>query len=215
MEIDVNPYHAQGALNRALKQKQEFDSYGNFSSLLYSALDTRLCIERTLFTYLLLIKDNELSRRLESLYDATNLKKAILREEPAFFRKIEFCRLLAPFLGYTTTVVSPNLNLLSRCYGVIGNYLHIPKRTFETWTRTEWWAKLQRALGDAIPHLVEIHSGHLATIELKGKGIELFERFRAEKLSAAELLREFKRGMQGVNPSHSKFVLSPKRSKTS
>ena len=213
MQIDLNPYRARGALKRALQRKEEFDNSRNFYSLLYSAIDTRLCIEQTLFEYLLLIKNNELSARIEKLYVATDLKNAILQEEPAFFRKIEFCRLLAPFLGYTTTVVSPNLELLSRCYGVFGNYLHVPKRPFETLMRPQWWEKLKRALDAAIPHLVEIHSGHLAAIEFKPKGLDLFERFSSGKLSATDLVREFEEGMKGIDVSHSKFILSPRRGK--
>lgn len=161
MAIYVNAYHAHDALRRALERKTEFENHRDFYLLLYSALDTRLCIERTLFEYLLLIKNNELSARLEKLYAATDLKKAILQEEPAFFRKLEFVRLLLPFFGYTAQVVSPNLELLSRCYGRIGGYLHTPKRPLDTWAQGKWWAKLKRALDEAIPHLIEIHSGYM------------------------------------------------------
>jgi hypothetical protein len=161
----------------------------------------------------LLIKNNELTARLEKLYDATDLKKAILNEEPAFFRNIEFCQLVAPLMGYKTTVVSPNLELLGRCYGMIGGYLHTPKRPLETWTRTTWWGKLKATLDETLSHLVDIHSGHLAAIEFKPSGKELFDKFCAGKLSPDEFIREIKSGMKATDISHSRYFLSPRRGK--
>src|SRR5215475_11459554 len=102
-------------------------------------------------------------------------------------------------MGYTTTVVSPNLELLGRCHGIIGGYLHTPKRPLETWMRTAWWAKLKTTLDETLPHLVEIHSGHLAAIEYKPSGQELFDKFCAGKLSPDELVGEIKRGMKATD----------------
>jgi hypothetical protein len=88
MEIYVDAYDCNDALRRAMARKQEFETGPQLYLLLYCALDTRLCIERTLFEYLLLIENNDLSERLEKIYSASDLKRAILAAEPAFFRKL-------------------------------------------------------------------------------------------------------------------------------
>jgi hypothetical protein len=51
------------------------------------------------FFFILLIKNNELSLKIDKLCVAADLKKAILEAEPAFFLKLEFCQLVAPLLG--------------------------------------------------------------------------------------------------------------------
>jgi hypothetical protein len=56
MEVYVNAYDAGDALGRAIDRMKEFDNHPDFYLLLYAGLDVRLCIERTLFEYLLLIK---------------------------------------------------------------------------------------------------------------------------------------------------------------
>lgn len=209
-EVYVNAYDAHDALNRAVARRREFESHLDFYLLLYSALDTRLCIERTLFEYLLLIKNNELSTRLEKLYSATNLKKAILQEEPKFFRRLEFVRLFVPFLGYTEPVVSPDVDLLSQCYGKVNDYLHAPKRPFETWAKVEWWVILRDTLDQAIRHLQEIHSGHMGAIDLNPLGEELFAKFTSGEMSAEDLVHEFEKRQTTDSPPQV-VILSPRK----
>ena len=152
--------------------------------LLYAALDVRLCIERTLFEYLVLIKNDKLSKRVEKLYSASDLKKAILDEDPQFIQKIEFMDLFVPFMPYEgKSIITPDLDLLSSTYGRSNGYLHVPKRPEETWENESWWEELNDALGTATKHLVEIHSNLMGGIDLNEKGQDLFDRFVCGDLS--------------------------------
>ena len=174
MEVLIDSYEVNDSLNRAIRRVEEFRRTGQVHLLLYAAVDTRLCIERTLFEYLIFIKSGDLPARLERLYSATDLKKAILREEPDFFRKLEFMGLFVKFLPYDKpVVVVPDLDLLSQCYGRTNDYLHCPKRPDETWRKPEWWAELGESLNKSILHLIEIHSGRMGHMNLNAKGEEL------------------------------------------
>ena len=99
MVISVQSYDVNDSLNRALDRMEEFRSTGRAYLLLYAALDVRLCVERTLFEYLVLIKSTDVARRIEWLYSATDLREAILAEEPQFLRKVEFADLFRPVLA--------------------------------------------------------------------------------------------------------------------
>ena len=190
--VYVNAYQSYDALGRALERKAEFERHRIFYSLIYSALDTRLCIERTLFEYFVIINNKELSRKMEKLYRATDLKREILQEEPEFFRKLEFIRLLAPFCGINEPIVPPDLELLSSSYGLIGGYLHAPKRP-QVWGDREWWLRLKLALNETLAHLVQIHMGHMGKIDLNAAGRDLFARFSSGELSSDDLVREFEK----------------------
>jgi hypothetical protein len=63
MEITLESYDATESITRARRAIDSFEKTGNVYFLLYGALDTRLCIERTLFEYLILIKTQEGNRR--------------------------------------------------------------------------------------------------------------------------------------------------------
>jgi hypothetical protein len=169
---------------------EEFRSTGRVYLLLYAALDVRLCVERTLFEYLVLIKSTDLPRRIERLYSATDLRRAILAEEPQFLRKIEFVNLFVRFLPESKPVVIPNLDLLSQGYGRTNDYLHCPKRPDETWQDSQWWELLTETLSALIQHLVAIHSGFMSYINLSPRGEALFERFVRGELSAAQVTAE-------------------------
>ena len=196
MVISVQSYDVNDWLNRALDRMEEFRSTGRAYLLLYAALDVRLCVERTLFEYLVLIKSTDVARRIEWLYSATDLRKAILAEEPQFLRKVEFANLFVQFLPESKPVVIPDLDLLSQGYGRTNDYLHSPKRPDETWQDRHWWQPLAETLSALIQHLVTIHSGFMSYINLSSRGEALFDKFVRGQLSAAqvtaELAEEFK-----------------------
>lgn len=196
MVVSVESYDVNDSLNRALDRMEEFRRTGRAHLLLYAALDVRLCVERTLFEYLVLIKSTDLPGRIERLYSATDLRKAILAEEPQFLRKVEFANLFVQFVPHSKPVVIPDLDLLSQGYGRTNDYLHSPKRPDETWQNSDWWARLAETLSAVIQHLVAIHSGFMSFINLSPRGEALFEQYAREEMSAAqvtdELAKEFK-----------------------
>lgn len=186
----VQSYDVNDSLNRALDRIEEYRRTSQPYLLLYAALDTRLCTERTLFEYLVLIKSTDLPKRLERLYSATDLKKAIITEEPQFLRKLEFMNLFVRFLPYNRSIVIPELDLLSEAYGRMNDYLHAPKRPYETWQDPDWWARLAGVLDSVVQHLVEIHSGLMGHIDLKPQGEALFEKFAPGEVSSEQVTAE-------------------------
>jgi len=201
MVIPYATYEVENSLQRGIDNVEEFHRSGNLYLLLYAALDTRLCIERTLFEYLVLIKSGNLSAKLERLYSATDLKKAILREEPKFYKKVQFMDLFVRFLPYPNPrVVTPDLEKLSGCYGRTNNYLHCPKRPDETWTRVKWWAELEETLKSTIHHLVEIHRGLMSGMDMTVRGQELFDKFVAGDVSEDDVLSELEKTFKTSPP---------------
>jgi hypothetical protein len=68
MEITLKSYSDTESINRAINAIDSFEKTGNVYLLLYSALDTRLCIERIFFEYLVNIKTQDISPQLEKIY---------------------------------------------------------------------------------------------------------------------------------------------------
>lgn len=187
MEITLKSYDATESITRATHAIDSFEKTGNVYFLLYSALDTRLCIERTLFEYLVLIKTQDIPPRLERLYSASDLKKAILKEEPVFFKKLEFLSLFVKYLPYEKEIVIPDLDLLSQTYGRTNDYLHCPKRPAKTWQNMDWWVPLEISLKKTIPHLVQILSSPMGHIDLNSMGMALFEKFVSGEITSDEV----------------------------
>lgn len=187
MEITLKSYDATESITRAKHAIDSFEKTGNVYFLLYSALDTRLCIERTLFEYLVLIKTQDIPPRLERLYSASDLKKAILKEEPVFFKKLEFLSLFVKYLPYEKEIVIPDLDLLSQTYGRANDYLHCPKRPAKTWQNMDWWVPLERSLKQTIPHLLQILSSPMGHIDLNPMGVALFEKFVSGEITSDEV----------------------------
>ncbi|WP_237061885.1 MULTISPECIES: hypothetical protein [Microbulbifer] len=201
MEISYASYEVEKSLKRAIVHVEEFHRSGHLHLLLYAALDTRICIERTLFEYLVLTKTGNIPAKLERLYSAKDLKKAILREEPKFYEKVRFMNLFARFLPYpNAVVVTPDLDKLSESYGRTNNYLHSPKRPEETWEKQEWWAVLEESLKSVIPHLVQIHSGLMSGMNMNERGEELFGKFVAGDMSESDVLAELEKTFKSSPP---------------
>jgi len=49
MDVYIDSYDVDDSLKRAINRLEEFHASSRIHLLLYAALDTRLCIERTLF----------------------------------------------------------------------------------------------------------------------------------------------------------------------
>jgi hypothetical protein len=199
----ASSYEANDTLTRALERLADYERTHETNLLLYAALETRLCIERTLFEYLVLIRSGEVPRKLERLYAATDLKNAILREEPQFFRKLEFLNIFLPFTPgeevSCLSIVIPDLDLLSRAYGRANDYLHAPKRPDTTWFAHDWWEQLLTITQQVVQHLVTIRSAPMGAMHLNTRGEALFDRFVSGSISADEVRAELEQEFH-VNP---------------
>lgn len=206
MEKTLKSYDAIESITRATHAIDCFEKTGNVHFLLYGALDTRLCIERTLFEYLVLIKTQDIPPRLERLYSASDLKRAILKEEPSFFKKLEFLSLFIKFLPYDQEIVIPDLDLLSQTYGRTNDYLHCPKRPAKTWQNMDWWVPLEISLKQTIPHLVQILSGPMGHIDLSPMGLVLFEKFASGEITSEEVTMKLEDHLKECPPIKVKVI---------
>lgn len=155
--------------------------------LLYAGLELRYSIERTLFEYLVLVRNFDVPKTMEKLYSAKDLKAEVLMHEPQFFEKIEFMATLAPFIGVPGEVRKPDLDLLADCYGKVGGYLHAPKRPEKTWENPGWWTRLEDIVRSGAEHLIHLYGGSVGFIELNERGAELFSKFASGVFSLADV----------------------------
>jgi hypothetical protein len=98
---------------------------------------------------------------------------------------------LGNYLGESKPLVIPDLDLISGAYGRINQYLHTPKRVFETWGNKEWWRTLKETLDRVISHLEHIHSGPMAYMDLNPVGEDLFAKYASGDITSEDLVREF------------------------
>ncbi len=176
---------------RCVSLIEQFDMTSERPLLLYAALELRFTIERTLFEYLVLVKNLEMSKNIEKLYSAKDLKNAILHADPQFPRKLEFMIAFAPHISSTAEIRKPDLGLLSQTYGFLGSYLHAPKKPEVTWESPKWWSELEKRIRKAVQHLVDLHSGPFAHIDLNKEGTSLFLRYASGELSFKQLKQYF------------------------
>jgi hypothetical protein len=101
---------------------------------------------------------------------------AILKEEPAFFKKLEFLNLFIKYLPYDKEIVIPDLDLLSQTYGRANDYLHCSKRTTNAWRNMNWLVSIEKSLKQTIPHLMQMLPSPLGHIDLNPVVMALFEK---------------------------------------
>lgn len=113
----------------------------------YAALEYRLCIERYLFTLLVLVTgEDSVTRAQEKLYTGSDLYKAVTSAEPELLGKLRFTDLMFESYGLPLRASVPDLKKLSELHGRLGNYLHAQKRYPETvWSET-WMTEFFRFL---------------------------------------------------------------------
>lgn len=180
--IDSIGYYQRGRRNFELYKRNKIVDH-----LIYAALEYRMCIERILFEYLIVMRTKNLSKSMEKLYRIHDLRKAILTLEPDFILKIDFTNLCMQAADLPGEIQVPDLNKLDQLYGRLGNYLHAPKKPHKTSADQNWWEKLFNLIIE-----VECYAGLLlvnpiGAMKLNAQGLTLFQQYRSGQISKKEL----------------------------
>ena len=110
------------------------------SYLFYAALELRICIERFLFEYLVIINtEEEKIDKYMKEYRIKNLSNAIYEAEPEFDSKLEYTNFYLAAINAGFQMQIPDKDKLNSYYGKLGNYLHNFKKPSETKQNQEWW----------------------------------------------------------------------------
>lgn len=136
------------------------------------------------------MKQTDMPKTMEKLYRAKHLKKAILKLDEDFLKKLEFMGILTQ-AAFDTRPVIPDLDLISEHYGKLSAYLHASKDPEDTVDCIEWWDDLKQLLSDSIGALRNIHATDVGYIELNEMGLQCFEEWNKGDLNDNDVIRTF------------------------
>jgi hypothetical protein len=165
------------------------------SYLIYVALELRICIERFLFEYLVIMNTDE--NKIENYmkeYRIKNLSNAIYEAEPEFDKKLEYTNFYLNSIGTDFQIKIPNTGLLNNYYGKLGNYLHNFKRPSDTVHKQEWWDTFIDLLEETRAYLFEFIGVPRAFFNLNEKGLELYQAYKDESISKEDIKKRILEG---------------------
>ncbi len=171
--------------------RQNLEAYrdmGAKPNLFYSAFEFRCCIERILKEYLLLVHTVEIPRSLYKMYRAKELGATILEVEPFFFEKLEYIDIMFEAIGVPNRVFVPDLALLNRLYGRLGNYLHAQNEPEETVNIDQWWQEFMQIVEETEAYIRTIQGHDFGSIELNDRGLEIFNKWQGGEITREQAL---------------------------
>jgi hypothetical protein len=182
-KIDASMYY-----NRALICFQKAFSEHDGSYLFYTALELRVCMERFLFEYLVLINvgDENIDKYLKE-YRVKNLSNAIYEAEPEFDKKLEYTNFYLNAIGADFGIKIPDKDKLNALYGKLGNYLHNFKDPAYTTNNEGWWQRFIQLLEEARSHLFEYFKRPIGYFKMNEKGLALYQAYKDESISKEEI----------------------------
>ena len=198
------PHYKGGYPARARRNIQIASTTKQGQYLIYAALEYRCAIERLLFMYMSMTCEN-MSKSLEVLYRAVDLKKAILKLDPDFIIKIRFVGLWLMAKGEATKLEIPDLDRLSTIYGKLGSYLHSIKRPKDAIENPAWWKRLSELLSETdtiLAPLLEIPLGYFTPNEI---GRKLLDACKKGHLSDEAIIAEMRHNL-GAQPPPSPYA---------
>lgn len=159
------------------------------SYLFYAALELRYTIEAILFYYLSLVGDRTLPKSVRKLYNAKNLKLAIIQYDPLFLYKLDFVEMCHFYRRELQGFVKPDIDLLSDVYGDLGNYLHAQKKLVRSSLDKDrtFWSQFAKVLDSCNEHVPRILSAPFVTMKFTPLGDSLIEQYSKGQLSKAML----------------------------
>ena len=195
LHLDVQSYDVQAGSYfwRAEENLRQMKSDPSPRWLFYAAFEYRCCIEQLLRYYLELIGVTW-SKKLWKLYTGSDLKKAILKQEPEFYDKIRFTDVLIRALG-RKGVYDLDLDLLSSHHGWLGNYLHSQVKPTETVDDPAWWSRFWEVVEAVRSNLYQIQSQDIAHITLEDQGWALYDAWKSGDMTDEEVQSEFLKGI--------------------
>ena len=164
--------------------------------LFYVAYELRCAIEAFLYDYLSFVHDGELTKKLNRLYSAKDLKAAILRIEPSFEKRIQFDNLIHESMGFSVVNIPvPDLNRLGMIYGKLGKYMHIQKEMMDDDDLKKWF-DLESLVKQAQEYLHDLVHPQKARVKLTDEGIKLFTKYAHNQLDDAGVRKSLSIGFK-------------------
>ncbi len=158
------------------------------SYLLYAALELRYTIEALLFYYLHALNQGNLSKNKQKLYRPQDLRQAILATDPLFLAKLEFADMCAYFNDSISSQLRPDIDLLTRIHGRLGDWLHAEYSPLQSKVPEEKWVELSNLFDSLGNHLSIILSHPLLEVNLTDKGNSVMQQYIEGKLTKAEVI---------------------------
>jgi len=188
-----HPINASMHYNRAIISFQKaFNPHcPDGSYLFYTCLELRICIERLLFEYLVIMSvEEEKINKFMNKYRVKDISKAIYESEPEFNLKLEYTNFFLKTLGVNFEIPIPNMSKLNSCYGRLGNYLHNFKKPSESVQNQEWWITFIHLLEETREYLSEFLAIPRAFLKMNEKGLKLYEDYKNKSVSLEEIRKK-------------------------
>lgn len=183
-----HPIDASMHYNRAIICLDKCFNSHDGSYLFYAALELRVCIERFLFEYLVImnIAEEKIEKYMKE-YRIKNLTNAILEAEPEFDKKLEYTNFYLASIGAPFQIQIPDKEKMNSYYGKLGNYLHNFKKPSESTQNEEWWNLFIQLLNETKDYLYEFFRVPRAFFQMNEKGLALYQEFKDENISRDEI----------------------------
>lgn len=191
---------ANGYLFRTNRLIKFFRSNNNPKLLVYASLELRVCIERVLFEYLVLIHlDEKKLKSFDTSYRTKDFKFAIHEVEPEFTSKLNFVnvylRVIHSFYGLQgmeidipKEVVIPDFDLLSEFYGKLGNSLHSLKIPEKTTLNEKWNNIVHQTVFESFEYLHHIVFSGQLHFKMNDKGYIHYEVYKSNTITEGDLI---------------------------
>lgn len=165
------------------------------SYLFYAALELRICIERFLFEYLVIMNTEDVKiEKYMKEYRIKNLSKAILEVEPEFDMKLEYTNFYLATIGADFQMQIPDKEKLNLYYGKLCNYLHSFKRPIDTTQNQEWWNIFIQLLEEVREFLFQLFKVPRAFFKMNENGLALYQAYKDNSISKEEIKKRILEG---------------------
>lgn len=186
-----HPISASMHYNRAVICLDKAFGFPDGSYLFYTALELRICIERLLFEYLVLMGAS--SEKIESIMDEyriKNLSKAIYEIEPEFDKKLEYTNFYLRVIGADFETPIPNKNKLNSMYGKLGKYLHNFKKPADSVQNQEWWNNLIVLIQETRTYLFEFFKVPRGFFQMNETGLQSYKEYKDGIVPKDEIVKK-------------------------
>jgi len=190
-----HPINASMHYNRAIICLSNAFGIPDGSFLFYTALELRICIERLLFEYLVII--NVADEKIETYmkeYRIKNLLNAIYEAEPEFDKKLEYSNFYLKVIGADFETPIPDKNKLNSLYGKLGNYLHNFKSPTDSVHNQKWWNIFIQLIEETKTYLYEFFRVPRAYFQMNEIGLKLYEEYKNDSIPKEEITKKILEG---------------------
>jgi hypothetical protein len=190
-----HPIEASMHYNRAVICIQKAFNIPDGSFLFYAALELRICLERFLFEYLVImqVEDAKIEKYMRD-YRIKDLTSAIYEAEPEFDKKLEYTNFYLDTIGIGFQMQIPEMRILNAYYGKLGNYLHNLKKPSDSIQNQEWWNTFIQLLEEIKTYMFEFFRVPRAFFQMNEIGLKLYEEFKDINIAREEIARKILEG---------------------